>query len=212
MNNQKVLWEKLAKEKAQYYMLGRTVSAQDFRKTGEIDYKQFIFDDTLIKSAYPDFANVTILDIGCGIGRMIEFMAKDFKKVIGTDISSEMIRQGEERLKNFKNVKLLENDGETLPLPRASIDFVFSYWVFKHVKTKQMVKRNFQEAYRVLKPNKLFKAAIRSKKPVSRESWWSGIQFDETSAKELYEDTGFSLLKQSYIPESYDFWLWLKKL
>lgn len=211
MNKQKTLWEKLAGENAQYYVLGRTVSDQAFKQTGKVDYQRFIVDDGIISSQYPDLKKVTILDIGCGVGRMSEFMAGDFNKVIGTDISGEMIRQGKMRLKDFDNIKLLESDGQTLPLASNSIDFAFSYWVYQHIKTRPMMERNFAEAYRVLRPGKLFKAAIRSSKPVSKESWWSGIQFDEASAKVLYKNAGFSLLKQAYDPQSYIYWLWLRK-
>lgn len=211
MNEQKILWEGLAKENSRYYILGSVETEEDFKLSGEADYKQFILDDKMIRFEYPDLKKVTILDIGCGVGRMNEFMAKNFKKVIGTDISGEMIKQGQQRLKNFGNIELLENDGETLPLPDNCVDFAFSYWVYQHIKTKEMMERNFEEAYRVLKPNKLFKAAIRSAKPIRKESWWSGIQYNEISAEALYKNAGFSLLKQSYLPESYIYWLWLRK-
>jgi len=211
MNEQKILWEKLAKENAQHYVLGRTVSEEDFKQTGKIDYQRFILDDEIISTEYPDFSQVTILDIGCGNGRMSEFMAKDFKQVIGTDISGEMIRQAKKRLKDFENIELLENDGETLSLPDNCVDLAFSFWVYQHIKTKQMVERNFAEAFRVLEPGKLFKAAIRSSKAVSKESWWSGIQYNEESAKALYKNAGFSLVQETYLPNSYVYWLWLRK-
>jgi ubiquinone/menaquinone biosynthesis C-methylase UbiE len=211
MNSLKKIWNDLAKERAEYYILGSTVTPQEFRKTGETDYKKLILEDELVRNTYPHLNKTTILDLGCGTGRMTEFMAKDFGRVIGTDISGEMIGQAKTRLGKDKNIELYENDGEHFSFPDNSVDFVFSYWTYQHFKVKGMVAGSFKEVYRVLKPYKLFKTAVRSKKPIRKDYWWSGVQFDQDSARELYEPPGFVLVKQLYKPDDYTFWLWLIK-
>lgn len=207
MINQKQLWEKLAKENSKYYInsdKGRGITEEAFRESGQQTYKEYVADDKLIKS------RMSILDYGCGTGRLTEFMAKDFKKVIGIDISGTMITQGKARLKELKNVELLETDGESIPLPGSSIDIVFSYLVFQHIKERVMVERTFSEIYRTLSPGGIFKALMRSDKQKDMDRWWSGVEYNQESIRELYKKTGFTLLKLEY-QDKYAFWLWLQK-
>src|SRR3990170_1237292 len=113
MIDQKQLWEKLAKENSKYYInsdKGRGITDEDFRESGKTAYGRLIAGDELLKN------RGAILDYGCGTGRLMEFMAKDFVKVIGADISGTMIAQGKARLKELKNVEFLETDGESIPL------------------------------------------------------------------------------------------------
>ena len=210
MNKQKQLWEKLAKENSKYYIYtdkGRDITNYEFGDSGSEDYVKYILEDDLIKK---DPQEACMLDLGCGIGRMTRFMALDFKKVIGIDISGEMIRQGKEALqkKRYSNVEFIETDGESIPLKDSSVDVVFSYIVFHHMKTKEIVEKNFKEVYRVLKPGGLFKVLLRSDKQKNLNSWWAGVHHDKESVDKLCAD--FKILKR----EKYDkfgFWLWLEK-
>jgi ubiquinone/menaquinone biosynthesis C-methylase UbiE len=207
MNNQKTLWERLAKENSKYYInsdKGRKITDEEFRKSGEVDYKRLILDDPMIDS------RESILDIGCGTGRMTEFMAKDFKQVIGVDISGEMIKQGKERLKGINNIQLFETDGNTFPLLDNSIDIAFSYIVLQHIKTHEMVLNNFREVFRVLKQWGLFKVLVRADRPDNMEAWWNGVSYDEDTIGGLCVSTGFSLIKLEPV-KSYAFWLWMEK-
>lgn len=207
MINQKQHWENLAQKNAKYYInsdKGRGITEEDFRESGETACQQLVIGDELLKG------KESILDFGCGTGRLTEFMAKDFKKVIGVDISSTMIIQGKQRLQELKNVELLETDGKTIPLPEISIDIVFSYLVFQHIKDRPMVINTFKEIYRVLKPKGIFKVLLRSDKQKDMNRWWSGVEFNEDSIKKIYEKMGFRLLKVEHI-DKYAFWLWLQK-
>ena len=62
-----------------------------------------------------------ILEIGCGIGRLLIPMSEIFGQVIGVDISSEMIHKGKKHLENIQNCQIFENNGcllYTSPSPR----------------------------------------------------------------------------------------------
>jgi ubiquinone/menaquinone biosynthesis C-methylase UbiE len=208
MNKQKELWEKLARENPKYYInsdKGRGITDQEFRESGKDTYKKYLSDDKIIIGK-----SKSILDLGCGTGRLTEFMAHDFKKVVGIDISATMIVEGKERLKEFKNIELLETDGSTIPLPDESIDSVFSYLVFQHIKTREMVESNFKEIYRILKPEGVFKVLLRSDKQKDMNRWWSGVEYNEESIGDLYRKIGFRLLKIEH-QDKYAFWMWLIK-
>ncbi len=208
--NQKQLWEKLAHENSRYYInsdKGRGITEEEFRESGKRDYIKFVFDDPLFKK---DAWLKNFVEIGCGTGRMTEFMTWQFGKVYGLDISGEMIRQAKERLKNCINVELIETDGETIPLSDNSMDYVFSYLVFQHMKTREMVEKNFAEAYRVLKPGGIFKVRLRTDENPNLEKWWAGVNYNEQSINELSQRIGFTVIKLEYV-ENYGVWVWLRK-
>ena len=207
MINQKAHWEALAKKNVRYYInsdKGRKITEEEFRQSGQETYRRFIANDQLITSRQ------SILDFGCGTGRLTEFMAKDFKKVIGVDILGTMIAQGKIRLGSLKNVELIEIDGSSLPLPDKSIDFVFSYLVFQHIKTREIVERAFADIHRVLAPGGTFKVLLRSDKQKDMNRWWSGVEYSQEAIERLYEKMGFSMLKIEPV-DRYAYWLWLKK-
>ncbi len=209
--NPKQLWNELAKENSRYYInsdYGRSIDEDKFRESGKEDYLKYIISDSLIVGRFT-LKESTLLEIGCGTGRMTEFMSKDFSLVVGTDISGEMISLAEDRLGGLNNVELLETDGESIPIPDNFIDIAFSYLVFQHIKNREMVEKNFKEVYRVLRPKGLFKVLIRSDK-VDVSKWWGGVEYTEQSIGELIKKIGFKLLKTEPRDE-FGFWLWLEK-
>ncbi len=208
MNKQKALWNKLAKSNSKYYIAsfkGKGITEEEFDESGNKDFIKYISDDEILMGKL-FLNNTTILEIGCGTGRMTEYMAWYFKKVIGIDISGEMIRQAKERLKGKNNIEFIETDGQTIPLSNNSIDFAFSYLVFQHFKTKEMIEANFKEVYRVLKSGCLFKVLVRTDEIKSMSSWWSGVKYDY----DLVAKIGFKILKSENV-NNYGLWLWLQK-
>jgi len=211
MNKQKALWEKLARENSRYYInsdYGHGITEEEFKKSGARDYAKYILADDLIVDNFK-LKECTLLEIGCGTGRMTEFMADDFCLVIGTDISGEMIAQAQERLEGLVNVELLETRGDSLSLPDDFVDLAFSYLVFQHMKDRATVEKNFREIYRVLRPEGMFKVLIRSDK-VDVNKWWGGVEYTEQTMGKLIKEVGFKLLKTEPRDE-FGFWLWLKK-
>lgn len=203
----KKLWNKLAKKNSKYYInsdYGQGITEEEFNNSGVHDYLKFIVNDPLIgiRNLGP------ILDLGCGTGRMTGFMSYTFPSVVGTDISGEMIKKA---IKNNddESVKFVETDGYTLPLDDNSFKFVFSYLVFQHMKTKEMVESNFKEVFRVLKPGGIFKVRIRTDE-VRQDKWWSGVAYTEQSIGLLIKKMGYEILRTEAV-ESCGLWLWLKK-
>lgn len=207
MISQKTHWETLAQKNARYYInsdKGRNITEEDFRTSGKLAYQKCIASDKLLTG----FSS--ILDFGCGTGRLTEFMARDFTRVVGVDISKTMIELAKTRLRKIFNIDLIETDGNTIPLPDNSIDIVFAYLVFQHIKTREMVESLFGEIFRVLIPEGIFKVLLRSDKQKDMNRWWSGVEFSQESIRKLYEKIGFKTLKSEYQNE-HAFWLWLQK-
>src|SRR3954462_1322171 len=97
-----------------------------------------------------------VLDLGCGSGWATRLVAKRFhpKKIVGIDISDEMVRRAAEQSKGIANIEFLHGAAERIPLPDSSIDNIFSIESF-YYWPDQMT--GLKEAKRVLAPGeKLF--------------------------------------------------------
>ncbi len=94
----------------------------------------------------------TILEIGCGVGRVGSVLAPRCKQWIGTDVSPNMVRFAAERLAAFENIQVLETSGYDLrPVADASADVVYCTVVFMHLE--EWDRYNYVlEAHRVLRP------------------------------------------------------------
>lgn len=138
-------WNRRAQENAEYYIASAPPDAGDaFRGSGERDVKAF-FDglESLLHRTQ------TVADIGCGIGRMDEFVAPHVQSLVGVDVSGEMVKKAAARLAHLGNVRFVEGDGYTLPLPDRSLGLVFSHIVLQH--TPRFVTLGYlAEAFRVL--------------------------------------------------------------
>ena len=100
------------------------------------------------------------LEIGCGIGRILQHLAPSCTALHGIDISAEMIQQARQRLAHLPNVQLHVGNGYDLaPLDDHSLDLVFSQFVFQHMP-KTTVYNYFVEAGRVLRPGGLFRFQV----------------------------------------------------
>jgi ubiquinone/menaquinone biosynthesis C-methylase UbiE len=101
-------------------------------------------------------SDAVVLEIGCGIGRVMQYLAGRYREVHGIDISSEMVKQGERRLGHLSNVHLHHGNGYDLdPLADESFDLVYSAFVFQHMP-KTTAYNYFLEIRRVLRPGGLF--------------------------------------------------------
>lgn len=114
----------------------------------------------------------TVLDLGSGAG-FDAFLASPkvgkTGKVIGVDMTDEMLKKANENRKNgrFSNVEFRKGDIENLPIESASIDVIISNCVINLAPNK---KRVFEEAYRVLKHSgRLMVSDVVLIKPLTEE-------------------------------------------
>jgi len=108
--------------------------------------------------------NWIILEIGCGVGRLLSRLILRVQpaKAIGVDIAENMIQYARKALGHLENVELMVNSGADLSMvPDASVDFVYSNDVFIHVHDINVVRSYFREVSRILKPRAFFRFNTR---------------------------------------------------
>lgn len=93
----------------------------------------------------------TILDVGCGTGEILKSIKErySFVKLYGLDISEEMLKQANDKLKG--TATLILGDAENITLETNSFDLLLCTDSFHHYPNPQQA---ISEFYRVLKHGK----------------------------------------------------------
>lgn len=115
-----------------------------------------------------------ILEIGCGLGRLlIPLYDRGAKHCMGVDASEAMINEGR-GLVGSRNIELIHCTGEGIvPIVlNGYFDFVFSIITFQHIPDTATVKQYLSEAHRLLAPGGQlsFQVLSHDVKP-GRELW-----------------------------------------
>jgi cyclopropane fatty-acyl-phospholipid synthase-like methyltransferase len=100
----------------------------------------------------PDAA---VLDVGCGIGRLLIALAPEVRSITGIDVSAEMVKAARRRCAQYQNVTVIKGDGRGLsPLADSSFDVVLAVDSFPYIRQSgyALAELFFSESARVLKP------------------------------------------------------------
>jgi ubiquinone/menaquinone biosynthesis C-methylase UbiE len=93
----------------------------------------------------------TVLELGCGIGRIVKHLAPTCRKIYGVDISEQMLDHAARWLKDLNNVELVHCNGRDLrALSDDTIDFTYSLLVLQHMD-KNDAFVYLKEIFRILK-------------------------------------------------------------
>ena len=92
------------------------------------------------------------LEIGCGPGRLMFPMSRHFSEIHGVDVSSEMVRLARRNLAGVSHAHVHTVDGTSLTqFANLSFDFVYSFAVFQHIPSREVVFQYLRETRRVLR-------------------------------------------------------------
>lgn len=121
-----------------------TDDPQEFFASGEVTCATIV-DALAINSRH------SVLEIGCGIGRIGKFLAPKCARWIGCDISDKMIQEARSVLQNCPNADLITlNDSNLSGIEDSHVDKVYCSAVFMHLDEWDRYEY-VREAYRVLK-------------------------------------------------------------
>ncbi len=91
-------------------------------------------------------ADSKILEIGCGIGTIVQKLSEKGYDVIGGDISSQAVEYGRQK---YTGIKLQVEAGQKLTCADNTFDIVLSFDLFEHIAETDM---HLSEVSRVLRP------------------------------------------------------------
>jgi SAM-dependent methyltransferase len=84
-----------------------------------------------------------VMDFGCGRGRIAYWIAPKVKKVVGLEITREMIDLAE-RHRTAENVEFMVYDGVRFPVVPYPFDIILSLWVLQYMEGEKL-KRTVSE-------------------------------------------------------------------
>jgi ubiquinone/menaquinone biosynthesis C-methylase UbiE len=207
-------WDARAAENAHYYVASgkQEWADEEFFRSGESHVREQILTDmiNICQARHP--AEMRILEIGCGAGRVTRALATVFGRVVGVDVSGEMIARAREARRDSANIEVCQNNGVDLSLfGGKEFDFAFSSIVFQHIPSKAVIENYVRETWRVLKPGALFKFQVQG--GVLDEQGcdtWLGVGFTEDEMREMAVRCKFEM-RYAHDAGTQYFWLWFFK-
>jgi len=214
MSDEKVLdrmradWNQRAGEDAYYYVAfgRREQDDEEFFSTGKEIVVALEMDLKRLRG------REAALEIGCGPGRLMRPLSRHFGEIHGVDVSDQMIRMAAERLRNTPNAHPHHSSGSDLSLfPDGKFDYVYSYAVFQHIPSREVVLGYLREARRVLKTGGILRCQINGLPPHARQyDTWSGVRFSPDEIRQFAAEEDFQLLALEQIWTQY-MWITCRK-
>jgi SAM-dependent methyltransferase len=206
-------WNARAEEDANYYVAfgARNQDEEAFLATawdviGAIEWELKRFPPGANRRAW------RALEIGCGPGRLMKTLSRDFGEIHGVDVSDAMIRLARERLRGIPHAHVHATDGASLAqFADESFDIVYSYAVFQHIPSREVVLEYMRETCRVLKPGGIFRGQFSGLPPNENPNTWHGVCFSADEIRRFTRENGLLLLALEGIGTQYMWTTWRKR-
>jgi len=153
------------------------------------------------------------LEIGCGPGRLIKPLSRHFGEIHGVDVSDEMIRLARERLADIPHAHFHATNGASLAqFADDSFEFVYSYAVFQHIPSREVVLQYMREIRRVLKPGGVFHGQFNGLPQEGDPDTWTGVAFSAEDIRVFTRENGLLLMYLEGEQTQYMWTTWCKAL
>jgi SAM-dependent methyltransferase len=187
-------WNRRAKEDAFYYVAfaHRDQDTHTFNSTAALVLP--ILEAELVRLEGDRYSR-RALEVGCGPGRLMLPLSRHFAEIHGVDVSDEMIARAESLLQEVSNAHVHLGNGCDLGMfPSEFFDFAYSFAVFQHIPSKEVILNYLREIQRVLKPKGVFRGQFYGRPKVEQVDTWSGCSVTGDELAEFAKSRGLQLL------------------
>ena len=207
-------WNARAREDAGYYVAfgRRDQDDEGFFATAAEVIKGLEWELRRVPQAQR--ANWRALEIGCGPGRLMRPMSAHFAELHGVDVSDDMIALAKDKLREVSNAHPHSTDGASLSLFEDDFfDFVYSYAVFQHIPSREVVEQYFHEIRRVLKPGGFARLQINGLPRGTENAFdtWSGARFSGLEILDFTRANDLQVLALEGTSTQYMWTTWRKR-
>lgn len=205
-------WNRRAKEDAHFFVAfgRRDQDPEEFFATAAEVVKGLEWELRRLPGENPRARRA--LEIGCGPGRLLRPMSKHFGEIHGVDVSDEMIARASANLRGIPHAHAHHTSGADLaPFADDSFDFVYSYAVFQHIPSRNVVMQYLREAARVLKPGGFLRAQLNGMDETTKAyDTWSGVRIPYQQIQTFAQEQHMQLLAIEGVRTQY-MWVTLRK-
>ena len=129
--------------------------ADHFSQTRYKDWSEFYDFDKYLQTG------ISVLDVGCGNGRLLNFLVKYGIKYVGIDVSEKLVQiakkiADEKITSSISSYSFLKAPATELPFANQSFDIVFAVASLYHIPSHKLRNQSVKEIARVLKPGGIF--------------------------------------------------------
>lgn len=131
--------------------------AEEFNQTRKTDWKEFTDFLPYVKDGD------TVFDIGCGNGRLYDFLSKNYKiKYTGIDNNKKLLQFAEKQHQEHgvKVCKFKEGDLLKIPAKSEAADVVLTIAALHHIPSKALRKKAVEELHKITKKGGIFIVSV----------------------------------------------------
>jgi SAM-dependent methyltransferase len=206
-------WNERAREDANYYVAfgRRDQDDEEFLATARDVVRDLEGELKRLPAGVPPAARRG-LEIGCGPGRLMRPMSRHFGEIHGVDVADEMIAQARAKLQDIWWSHPQTASGSDLAqFPSDHFDFVYSYAVFQHIPSADVVFSYLRETVRVLKPGGFARLQINGLPKGARAyTTWEGVRIGADEIHRFTKEQDVRLLSLTGIETQYMWTSWQK--
>jgi SAM-dependent methyltransferase len=149
LESSRKFWQKKATENPYWYVS----SYGSYHNRNMIEFWASgvsIWKDIRVKIGYQPKPTDSVVEIGCGVGRLSRAMSGEVGRIDAFDISQQMLDIAKQA--GLPNVTFQLSKGDNLqPLQDSSADFILAYCVFQHLPSLDVLRNYVGEMARVAK-------------------------------------------------------------
>lgn len=205
-------WNARAAEDAFYYVAfgRRNQTGDEFLATAADQVHGFEQELRRLPEARPRQRRA--LEIGCGPGRLMRPLSRHFGEIHGVDVSDEMVKIARSQLAGLPHAHPHHAPNSNLEaFADDSFDFVYSYAVFQHIPSRDVVMGYLEESWRVLKPGGILRCQMNGLPQTAKQyDTWAGVRISADELSAFARRRGFLLLALEGVQTQY-MWTTLRK-
>jgi SAM-dependent methyltransferase len=147
-------WEALGREDPLWGVLsdpakrGNRWDVEEFFRTGPAELASIL---TFVECTGTPLRRGSALDFGCGVGRLSQALAEQFREVHGVDVAESMIAGAKSHNRHGERCAYHVNTEDRLPFEAGRFDFVLSVITLQHMPAR-LASSYITEFVRVLAP------------------------------------------------------------